>query len=49
MGDYADILPFDEINTFEGAPAVFGKLLSFTPTVNELKVFEGDREQFDDA
>merc|ERR1712118_368095 len=32
-----------------GLPFIFGKVIEFEPTIKELKVFKGEREQLDEA
>lgn len=49
LGDFASILPLDELSPYEGLPIVVGKLLKFNPIIKELKVFDGDKELFNEA
>lgn len=49
MGEFADLIPFEELTSKKDLPAVFGRLLKFTPQVRELKMFKNGEELFDEA
>lgn len=49
LGDFANIIPYEELSPYQNFPAVVGKLKKFTPKVKELRVFEDGRELRNEA
>eukprot|EP00356_Strombidium_inclinatum_P013346 CAMPEP_0170482128 /NCGR_PEP_ID=MMETSP0208-20121228/2281_1 /TAXON_ID=197538 /ORGANISM="Strombidium inclinatum, Strain S3" /LENGTH=692 /DNA_ID=CAMNT_0010754929 /DNA_START=16 /DNA_END=2091 /DNA_ORIENTATION=- len=49
LGPFSMLLPQEPLQPGQGMPQIFGRLLKFTPTFNEVKVFDDEVEQTNEA